>query len=278
MQIRQVHLRTADLQRALRFYNTVLGMKLIQQSGASASLSFTGKEPALLLLTEDREAPARNRGSTGLFHVAFLYPSRKDLALAVLRLAKNRHPIDGASDHLVSEAIYLRDPDHNGIELYADRPQTEWVWRDGQVEMATFPLDIESLLGTAANATAETRPSPSTRIGHIHLQVASLPEAERFYRELLGLAVTQRDYPGALFFSAGGYHHHIAANTWGGKSPLVDGSIGLLSYRISIPDRNTLAEMQLRAQTLSPKARPRPDQQGTILRLQDPSGVWLEVE
>ena len=166
-------------------------------------------------------------------------PTRLDLALAVARLAQARWPLDGASDHLVSEALYLSDPDGNGIEIYRDRPRDEWRFTEGQLEMATLPLDMNELLRELERADGFQQLAPAaTRIGHVHLQVSDIAEAERFYSGVLGFDVMVRGYPGALFVSAGGYHHHLGLNTWNsaGSPPPPPGAVGLRSYEITLPD------------------------------------------
>src|SRR2546426_7017414 len=233
--ISQVHLRTARLEGALVFYTEVLGLRLLHRPGSHATLSATGAGPGLLVLTEDVNAPPRPPRSTGLYHFAIRYPGRQDLAHAYHRLVRSDYPVAGASDHGVSEAIYLSDPDGNGVELYADRPRAQWPRRNGQIAMVTRALDLDGLLAGAAHESATIEPPARIDIGHIHLHVADLAVAERFYSEYLGLAVTQRSYPGALFFAAGGYHHHIGANVWAGNGVLPANSVGLVSYRIEVP-------------------------------------------
>jgi len=194
-------------------------------------------------LIADPNAAQRPRRSTGLFHLAVLLPTRRDLAVALRRLAESRVPLDGASDHLVSEALYLHDPDRNGIEIYRDRPREEWPHMDGKLEMATLPLDIDDVLRELPPASAKDAVVPSgTRMGHVHLQVADLDEAEAFYSGVLGFDVTVKGYAGALFVSAGGYHHHIGLNTWqslGAGAP-PPGAIGLRSFEVALPDAGEL--------------------------------------
>ncbi len=177
-------------------------------------------------------------------------PSRVDLAFALARIAEAGTALDGASDHLVSEALYLSDPDGNGIEIYRDRPREEWRYRDGALEMATLPLDLDSLLGALRGTTERQPKAPlGTRMGHVHLQVADLGEAERFYSGVLGFDVTVRGYPGALFVSAGGYHHHLGLNTWhsAGSPPAPRGAIGLRSFEIVLPTSRELDRVLDRA-------------------------------
>jgi len=194
------------------------------------------------IASEESGAAPSPRQSIGLYHFAIRYPTRRYLAQALERLLQHGYPIQGASDHLVSEAIYLSDPDDNGIELYVDRPRSRWVWHDGQIEMATEPLDLDKLLATNQDQSAPPHVSPKTGLGHIHLHVSDLAAAERFYREFLGLAVTQRSYPGALFFSAGGYHHHVGTNTWAAGAPAAGADDArLLEWELRLPHAKDMA-------------------------------------
>ncbi|MGH8302873.1 MAG: VOC family protein, partial [Steroidobacteraceae bacterium] len=206
-------------------------------------LAAPGSSP-LVRLSADPSAPALDRRATGLYHLAMLVATRHDLGHALRRLATARWPLDGASDHLVSEALYLSDPDGNGVEIYWDRPREQWTRVDGALQMATLPLDLHSILaeGHADSEPQATVPT-GTRIGHVHLQVADLREAEAFYHGVLGFDVMVRGYPGALFVSAGGYHHHIGLNTWhsAGSGPARPGSIGLRSYEVLLPGEDRLA-------------------------------------
>jgi catechol 2,3-dioxygenase len=275
----QVHLRTARLERALEFYSGVLGLRASQ--GSESQLAFTARPAgdALLVFTQDRNASARPPHSTGLYHFALRYPTRNDLARAIRRLIEAAYPIDGASEHGVSEAVYLTDPDGNGVELYADRPRSQWRWENGQVAMMTAPLDLDNLLDPrATKGTAETNASPQLDLGHIHLQVADLSAAERFYSEFLGLAVTQRSYPGALFFAAGNYHHHIGVNVWRGNAAPPSNSVGLVSYRLEVPMREVLYCLRHRAPLLGYETRMGlPEEASSVLQIRDPNGNWLEI-
>lgn len=252
-QIGLVALTVADLDRSIRFYEGVLGFKLIQRRDSSAALG-VGQTP-LLVLAEQPGARPKSPYTTGLYHFAILVPSRADLARSLRLLAEMRHPLGGSSDHLVSEALYLSDPDGNGIEIYRDRPRSAWPIQGGQVQMAVDPLDLEDLL---AELERDRRPwqglAPGTRIGHIHLQVADLRQAEAFYHGVLGFDVMQH-MPGALFVSAGGYHHHIGLNTWHTRDapPPPAGSAGLRHFTISLPDATEQARLaaQLQAAGIS---------------------------
>jgi catechol 2,3-dioxygenase len=192
----------------------VLGLAPGASDGRTLDLHAPDSPEPLLTLVETPGALPKPPGVPGLFHLALLVPDRPELARVLLRLAATRTPIHGLSDHGVSEAIYLADPDGNGIELYADRPRETWHAADGKLVMFTRALDTGALLSTAPDARAAGLPA-GTAIGHVHLRAGSLASAESFYAGTLGLAVSTRDYPGALFLGADGYHHHIAANIWG---------------------------------------------------------------
>jgi catechol 2,3-dioxygenase len=205
----------------------------------------------ILWLTGDPDAPLRPHGTTGLFHFAVLVPTRADLGEALRRVVENGWRFTGASDHLVSEALYLNDPEGNGIEIYRDRPRDEWP-RDGEgvIQMATLPLDLEGVLGEVDGAQHVPPVMPAgTHIGHMHLQVANLHDAESFYANTLGFEVMVRTYPGALFVSAGGYHHHIGLNTWesAGGSPPPEGSTGLRSFEVVLPSSEDAERVAARA-------------------------------
>ncbi len=237
-----VRLTVADVDRSRAFYERTLGLRAVGGDGAVVTLGAADGEP-LVELTGDPSASPLHRRRTGLFHLAILMPTRVDLAKALRRIAESRWPLDGASDHLVSEALYLSDPDGNGIEVYRDRPREEWTRTNGQLEMATVALDLHDLLGELRADDREQAEAPAgTRIGHVHLKVSDLDEAERFYSGVLGFDVTVRGYPGALFVSAGGYHHHIGMNTWqsAGQRPPEQDAVGLRSFEVRLPDQGSL--------------------------------------
>lgn len=229
------HLRVADVARSLDFYRDRLGLREIRRDGGTVHLSATGAEPAHLILTEQPNAQRKPRRSIGLYHVAIRLPNRKRLAETFRQLIVNKVEFGGFSDHVVSEALYLDDPDGNGLELYRDRPREEWRTRNGMVEMDTKPLDLEDLLAQAGDEPY-TGIDPATDIGHVHLHVSSLPRAEAFYSGVLGFDVMQRNYPGALFVAAGGYHHHLGLNTWAGSTPPPADAVGLIAYSLVIPN------------------------------------------
>jgi catechol 2,3-dioxygenase len=251
-QIGHAHLQVSNLERALVFYKEFVGFKEISRNNESAVLSATGQSPAHILLTARADAKPKPPNTTGLYHIAIRFPNRRELARGFRRLIAQRSPFQGFADHLVSEALYLADPDGNGVELYTDRPREHWRWRNGMVEMATAPLDVDELLREIENDSASwSGVHPSTNIGHIHLHVADLQKAEAFYSGVLGFDVTQRSSPGALFISAGGYHHHLGLNIWAGKGapPSPPEAVGLLSFSVSIPDEATLRILRERLQT-----------------------------
>jgi catechol 2,3-dioxygenase len=213
LRIASVRLAVSDLSRSADFYERVLGLPLISHDGREALLGSDPQRPALVLAGLAHSVPPP-RGSTGLFHVAWLHPSRAALASSLRRVARSRWPLDGAADHGVSEALYLSDPDGLGIELYADRPRAQWERPpDGHgVKMVTLPVDLDELL---AQTGADDAPvvTPGTGIGHVHLQVSDVPRALAFYRDALGFE-EQALRPAAAFVSAGGYHHHVGLNSW----------------------------------------------------------------
>ncbi len=239
-----VTLTVADLDRAAAFYRDAIGLRELRREDGVSELGAPGSEAVLVRLAGSPQAPERPRRTTGLFHLALLVPSREELARAVNRVAGNGHRFTGASDHLVSEALYLDDPEGNGIEIYRDRPRDEWRVRDGELQMATLPLDLRSVLATVAEGDAGEGMAAGTRIGHVHLQVAALPDARDFWVGVVGFDPVVESYPGALFVSAGGYHHHIGLNTWAGVGapPPPAGARGLRSFEIVLPDRAALDE------------------------------------
>jgi catechol 2,3-dioxygenase len=246
-----VRLTVSDLDRSRAFYERAVGLRATELDDGTIGLGVPAGRP-LVELRGDSAAPRLNRRAPGLYHLAILLPTRLDLAFALARLVQSQWPLDGASDHLVSEALYLSDPDGNGIEIYRDRPRTDWRYDDGQLQMSTLPLDLNDLVGELRGATELQAEVPSgTRIGHVHLQVADLREAEAFYHGVLGFDVVVRGYPGALFVSAGGYHHHIGLNTWhsAGAAPAPAGSVGLRSFTVELPDERELAAVTGRLET-----------------------------
>src|SRR5215217_4829596 len=242
-----VELTVADLDRSVDYYTLAIGLKLLSRDSGVARLGSPDGLELLVLVEEPGAQPVR--GHSGLFHFALLLPSQQDLARWLVHAAGARVPLSGMSDHLVSEAIYLRDPDWHGIEIYRDRPRAEWE-REGEfVRMATIPLDIPAVLSALEDDELDfERIPPGTTMGHVHLQVADIPSAEQFYTEVLGFDVQARYGTQATFVSAGGYHHHLGANTWNsrGAAPAPEGSAALRHATVLIPDDSELERIAAR--------------------------------
>ena len=234
-----VWLQVADLPRSLAYYETVLGVHVLERDASSAMLGTVDGATPLLRLTERRGAnPVPHHGRLGLYHFAILLPDRPSLGRFTRNLAElGEHA--GASDHLVSEALYLRDPDGLGIEVYADRPRSTWRAVNRQLTMATDPLDVDDLIRSAGSERWKGMPAGTT-MGHVHLHVGDLESAARFYHEALGLDKMVWSYPSALFLAAGGYHHHLGLNTWAGaRAPRpTEQDARLVEWRIILPSEN----------------------------------------
>jgi catechol 2,3-dioxygenase len=229
----EVSIKVKNLDYSLTFYQNIMGFQVLEKSDRKAVLTTDGKN-SLLTLEQPEEVVVKTPHTTGLYHFAILLPSRADLSIFLRHMIQTGYPL-GAADHYVSEALYLNDPDGNGIEVYRDRPSSEWKWNNGLVEMATEELDGNGIL---AESDAEWKGLPSgTLMGHIHLHVANLKKAEEFYTKGLGFEIVSY-YPQAAFLSTGKYHHHIAINTWQGEgaaTPL-ENSVGLNWYSIVFPN------------------------------------------
>jgi catechol 2,3-dioxygenase len=235
MQLGHVALTVSDLDRSIEFYREVLGFQIRNKADGIAHLG-AGRED-IVVLHENPQA-RRVRGTTGLYHFAVLIPSRVELAKSLRRLAETQWPVQGFADHLVSEAIYLPDPDGNGIEIYRDRPRDQWPKLDGSIRMATDPLDLDDLMSELdGQDVAWTGLHPQTVLGHMHLHVGSLPKANEFYGDVIGLDLIMRYGNAALFMSAGGYHHHLGLNTWAGVNapPPPPDAIGLRYFSMNLP-------------------------------------------
>ena len=236
LSIAAVHLAVGDLPRSADFYERVLGLPLRANDDERALLGPDGERPALEL-TRLQDAGAAPQHSTGLFHVAWLHPSRAELARTIRRIAAARWPFEGAADHGVSEALYLSDPDGLGIEIYVDRPRELWQRpADGRgVSMVTLPLDLDDLLAQwEQDPTAAV--DAATKIGHVHLKVSDVARASAFYRDALGFE-PQAQMPSAAFLSAGGYHHHVGLNSWqsrgGEPSPATAPGLRRVDFELS---------------------------------------------
>ena len=239
----EIRLRVPDLGRSLAFYADFLGFRAKRTAPRLAELSADGVTPLVVLEERPGATVLPPQSHTGLYHVAFLLPERRFLGAFLARLLESRMPF-GHADHFVSEAIYISDPDGNGIEIYRDRPREEWPMAGPEVRMANAPLDFDGIVAAAGDRPWDGI-APEARIGHVHLQVSDLAEAERFYCRILGFNVMQR-WRGALFVSAGGYHHHIGLNVWsslGGPPPPED-SAGLEYFEIRLPSAEDLARLK----------------------------------
>jgi len=263
-----VELSVADLDRSLDYYGTQIGLDVLARDNGRALLGGQGGSELLSLVEELDARPAD--GYTGLYHFALLLPERRELARWLAHAARDRVELTGLSDHYFSEAIYLRDPDHHGIEIYADRPRDVW---EGQVmeRMTTMPLNIEDLLGgldDPATEPFEGMPAGTT-MGHVHLRVSEIPGTIRFYRDVLGFDLTAALGPQAAFFSAGGYHHHVGANVWesAGAPPAPEGTARLRHATIVLPDEDAREEVVQRVEVVDDTAA------GPVVH--DPSGNRL---
>jgi catechol 2,3-dioxygenase len=215
LEFRHLQLRVHDLARSADFYVRQLGFVLSGENRGRAGLAVEAGGPVRLTLIENPAASPAPRDAAGLFHSALLLPSRAALGNWLRRAADAGVEFEGFSDHGVSEAVYLADPDGNGLEFYVDRPPETWPRRGGEIAMSTLPLDLPGLLAEGAKATPAASPLAGARWGHLHLRVTDLDRSETFYNSALGVSVTQRSYPGARFLAADGYHHHLGLNTWG---------------------------------------------------------------
>ena len=230
-----VRLQVSDLARSVAFYESVIGLRAVSRDDASARMAAHGGDAAIVDLIERKGAvPVPRRGLLGLYHFAILVPNRGVLG-QFLRHAAALGVHMGMSDHLVSEALYLTDPDGLGIEVYADRPRASWKAVDRQLAMASDPLDVEALIAAGGDAPFTGLPA-GTVIGHVHLHVGDIERASHFYHEGLGFDKMVWNYPGALFLAAGGYHHHLGTNTWAaGQRAAADGDARLLEWEVQVP-------------------------------------------
>lgn len=270
--VADVHLTVRDLARVSDFYQKMIGLEVLEQNQSGHVLGVDGKP--LLTLSTRTDVERAPTTAAGLFHTAFLVPSRDDLALWLTHAAHNNVQLQGASDHLVSEALYLADPEGNGIEIYRDRKPEEWNYQpDGTVDMATLRLDLQELYNSAPKATF-AKMANDTAIGHVHLQVGNVQEAEGFYRDVMGLGLMAR-YPGASFFGSGKYHHHIAANVWNsrGASTRKANMTGLSGYTLKVNDetekQRILAELE--------KLEIATEREADGIAIRDPWGIGIKL-
>jgi catechol 2,3-dioxygenase len=301
MKIGHVSLNVSDLDKSLDFYKSVLGFKTVGRvSDGIALLAAAGGEnfpPSSQYLVELLQAKGRDnyndaaetekglnqanivKRRAGLYHFAVLLPERKFLADMLQNLKDKRDQVyfDGLADHLVSESIYIRDPDFNGIEIYRDRPRSEWNWRGGKVEMATLSLNTADLLKETTEKGWREMPA-KTSIGHVHLHVSDITRARLFYQDILGFQLTAR-IPSALFFAADGYHHHVAANTWLGTgiAKATPEGIGLNHFSIELPSRGEFTRI---LEHLSQRnvVITKSDSSDRSVFVQDTDGIRIQVQ
>ena len=240
--VSELLLKVQDINRAKEFYQSIMGFKILKDSPSQVQLTANGKDPIISLIEPDNVKVKAGR-RTGLYHIAILLTDKIQLGLFLKNLKDKSYPIVGGSNHGVSNALYLQDPDDNGIEVYADLDSNQWKRNDKEVEMVSLPLDYESLISNTGDKVWQGAPS-NTIIGHIHLHVRDLDEADKFYIEGLGMDLVSRAGRSASFYSSKGYHHHIAANIWNGRGspPLDQDSVGMKHYTIKFPNEKLLKD------------------------------------
>jgi catechol 2,3-dioxygenase len=255
LKIDHVHLKVSDIEKSIQFYRSILGFKILRQESTIAFLSSSGDKDSarfLVVLSELKDSTVsifhHKPRVAGLYHFAILLPERRHLAYFLKHIQKNLNPeyYEGMADHAVSESIYIHDPDFNGIEVYSDKDPSRWKWKDHTVHMVTKSLDVQDLLKESIHVDDDNKWNelpPKTSIGHIHLHVSNLVTAKKFYHDILELNHTAT-FPGAYFFAANRYHHHIATNTWLGENISLaindNNKPGLDHYAINLPSENDL--------------------------------------
>ena len=267
-----VRLQVSDLERSIKWYQDVLGLELRDRTGPSVSLVVKGESEALIELREKKGIrPVPRSGLLGLYHYAILLPDRLALGRFIGHLAKlGMHA--GMSDHFVSEAVYINDPDGLGIEVYADRPRSQWKVEDRQLSMSTLPLNARALVEAAGDEPWSALPK-GTVIGHVHLFVGDIDQAAAFYHDLVGFDKVVWSYPGALFMSAGGYHHHLGTNIWAAQSPPAsDNDAKLIEWEIVVPRAADVAAVES-----SVNQGAKADREGETVLLRDPWGTAVRV-
>ena len=269
----RVRLQVADLDRSIAYYETVIGLRVLHREGAVATLGPQASDRVIVELRAKPDAkPVTRRGHIGLYHFAILLPDRASLGRFVAHLAELGE-YAGMSDHFVSEAVYLTDPDGLGIEVYADRPRSDWRIEERQLAMTTVPLDVRNLVAEAGGERWTGMPA-GTVLGHVHLYVRDLDEAAAFYHQGLGFDKIVWSYPGALFMSAGGYHHHLGTNTWAAGAPLsTDADARLIEWEVVLPD---VASVAAAGDALSAKGF-LVEREGADVVARDPWGTQVRV-
>ncbi|GKU84472.1 VOC family protein [Niallia sp. NCCP-28] len=266
-------LKIQDLETSIKFYENIIGFRLLAKTDKNAVLTVDGTTP-LLYLEQLEKAESKNTRTTGLYHFAILVPSREDLGIILQHLLKSGFPLQGASDHNVSEAIYLADPEGNGIEIYRDLPAENWQWQNDFVQMSTLAMDAEGVLEAGSNNEWNGLPAGSI-IGHIHLHVADLEKTVAFYVEGLGFDIVQKYGTQAYFISTGKYHHHIGLNIWNGRgipAPKAE-NVGLKYFDLKIPTEEKRNEIAERVEKLGEVIEKKDD----IFYVSDPSGNTIRL-
>lgn len=270
--IGRVALKVANLEKMTRFYQEVIGLQVLSQNASQSTL---GVGDMVLLELHKIQAPLPVTPKTGLYHVAFLLPTRKDLGNALLHYLQVDAPLIGASDHGYSEALYLNDPEGNGIEVYHDKPQSEWDIRaDGEIVGVTLEMDAEAVI--AAGDGTWNGFSVGTTVGHVHLKVADLMQTEQFYTEVLDLSLKNNFGNQAKFFATGDYHHHIGSNIWLGKNvpAMTDNDLGLDYFSFAVPNQAELDRLENHWKTQIDYTK---DERGSLWVV-DPNGITLKFE
>jgi catechol 2,3-dioxygenase len=267
-----VRLQVSSLARSVEWYQAVLGLDVLAKTNASASLCPKGESSALIELRERKGAkPVPRSGLLGLYHYAILLPDRLALGRFIRHLATLGLRA-GMSDHFVSEAVYISDPDGLGIEVYADRPRSQWMVEDRQLSMTSLPLDARALVEAAGNAPWTGLPQ-GTVIGHVHLHVGDIDRAAGFYHDLVGFDKVVWSYPGALFMSAGGYHHHLGTNVWAAHAPPAsEDDAKLIEWEIVVPSAADVDALEA-----SVRKGAKADREGDTVLLRDPWGTAVRV-
>jgi catechol 2,3-dioxygenase len=275
-----VALSVADLGRSVNFYQNRIGLTLLSSDGETAVL---GTPERKLLYLHEQPGARPTRGTTGLYHFAILLPTRLDLAKTLHHLIDTDTRLDGAADHNVSEALYLADPDGHGIEIYRDRPRSQWEYRNGQLKMGTDPFDVNGVLAELNAASDFAGLDSNTVMGHVHLHVSQLNDALDFYTNVVGFDLIMRYGSTAGFVSAGGYHHHLGMNTWAGVGapPPPADTAHLLWYEIVVDDETAVTELEKRLENagVAVEGNCHIDKHsaGRSLQFQDPSANLVQV-
>lgn len=264
-----VSLAVKDLFGMRDFYRDVIGLNLLSQSSESVDLGADGRTLVRLF---SKAGGISYPNATGLFHLALLLPNRAELGRWLNHLIRSGYPLDGVGDHLVSEALYLSDPEGNGIEMYRDRPRDSWEYANGQLRMDTLAVDLESLIAEANPEPFDRLPA-GTKMGHIHLQVNNVAQTVAFYQDALGFDLVMQ-MPGAGFLSAGGYHHHIGMNTWRSYAGQIApaNALGLIDYQVLLPDDDAQISLLKRLTEKQVNFI----QNDVAIRVQDPAGIMIE--